>query len=97
MTDVQEVLRTKENELARVQREIEALRTVAVLLSEPDDAEAVASNADPDPTGIQPEAPVAQENTLQDELSPDPAEGLFKSIPPKVSRVRNWFGRAAGQ
>ena len=97
MTDVQEVLRTKENELARVQREIEALRTVAVLLSEPDDAEAVASNADPDPAGVRNEAPVAQENTLQDELSSDPAEGFLNSISPKRSRVRNWFGRAAGE
>jgi hypothetical protein len=97
MTDVQEVLRTKENELARVQREIEALRTVAVLLSEPDDAEALASTDDPDPARIQTEAPVAQENTLHDEPSPDASEGLFKSIPPMRSRVRNWFGRAAGE
>jgi hypothetical protein len=43
MTDVQEVLRTKENELARVQREIEALRTVACAAFEPDDAQALAS------------------------------------------------------
>ena len=36
MIEVYELLRTKENELARVRREIEALRTVTPLLSEPD-------------------------------------------------------------
>ena len=53
MIDVQELLRVKEDDLARVQREIEALRTVAVLLTQPDDAEPFPSDADPEATGVQ--------------------------------------------
>jgi len=97
MTDVQELLRTKENDLARVQREIEALRTVAVLLCEPDDAESVASNADPDAASVQLEGSGAQENALEDEPSPNPGEGVFQPIAPKRSRVRDWLGRAVGE
>jgi hypothetical protein len=97
MTDVQELLRTKENDLARVQREIEALRTVAVLLVEPDDAEVVASNADPDAASVQLEGSVAQGNASEDESSPKPAEDLPEPIAPKRSRVRDWLGRAVGE
>ncbi len=48
MKDIHEVLRQKENELARVRREVEALRCVAPLLAE--------RNGDPDlrPVAIQP-------------------------------------------
>jgi len=88
MTDVQEVLRTKENELARVQREVEALRTVAVLLDEPDNAEAYPSDADPGAASVQLEGSVTHEDASQDELSQQPA---------KRSRVRDWLGRAVGE
>jgi hypothetical protein len=88
MTDVQEVLRTKENELARVQREIEALRTVAVLLCEPDEAETLRATADPDAASVQQEESVGPEDASQDQSSPKPA---------KRSRVRDWLGRAVGE
>ncbi len=88
MIDVQELLRVKEDDLARVQREIEALRTVAVLLSEPDDAHAFPSDADPGTASVQFEGSVAQEDASQDELSPKPE---------KRSRVRDWLGRAVGE
>ena len=88
MIDVQELLRVKEDDLARVQREIEALRTVAVLLTQPDDAEPFPSDADPEATGVQLEGSEGQEDASQDELSPKPA---------KRSRVRDWLGRAVGE
>jgi hypothetical protein len=97
MIDVQELLRAKENELARVQREVEALRTVAMLLFDSDDAEAFPSNADPGAASVQLEASVAQENASEDGPSPKPAEGLFQSIAAKRSRVREWLGRAVGE
>ena len=86
MIDVQELLRVKEDDLARVQREIEALRTVAVLLTQPDDAEPFPS--DPEATGVQLEGSEGQEDASQDEFSPKPA---------KRGRVRDWLGRAVGE
>lgn len=97
MIDVQELLRVKEDDLARVQREVEALRTVAVLLSESDDAEAAASDADHGAARVQFEGAVAQENASEDEPSPNTAEGLFQSKPAKRSRVRDWLGRAVSE
>jgi hypothetical protein len=47
MIEVYEVLRTKENELARVRREIEALRAVTALLAEPDDISDLQPGPDP--------------------------------------------------
>ena len=95
MIDVQELLRVKEDDLARVQREVEALRTVAVLLSESDDAEATASDADHGAARVQFEGSVTQENASEDE--PNTAEGLFQSKPAKRSRVRDWLGRAVSE
>ena len=43
MIEAYERLRTKEKKLARVRKEIESLRIVAVLLSEPDDAHVMQS------------------------------------------------------
>lgn len=93
MIEVHELLRTKENELARVRREIEALRIVTPLLSEPDD------NADSQPgldtyaSLVPREASIAEEN----HSSPDSDAVLFQSLSPKRSRLRDWIGRAVGE
>jgi len=47
MIEVYELLRRKENDLARVRREIEALRTVTALLAEPDDNSDLQPGPDP--------------------------------------------------
>ena len=47
MIEVYEVLRKKENDLARVRREIEALRTVTALLAEPHDISDLQPGPDP--------------------------------------------------
>jgi len=95
MIEVHELLRTKENELARVRREIEALRTVTALLSEPDDVTDLQPGLDPHASPVPLEG--AEENALQDTSSPDSDEVLFHSISPKRSRLRDWIGRAVGE
>jgi hypothetical protein len=96
MIEVYELLRTKEKELARVRKEIESLRIVAVLLSEPDDAHVMQSNDERGAAFVQFDT-LAKENAPQHERSPDPAEILFQSIVPKRKRFRDWLGRAAGE
>jgi hypothetical protein len=97
MIEVHELLRTKENELARLRREVEALRTVTPLLSEPDDMVDLQPCPDPRASLVPLEAPLAEENALQDTSSPDSDEVLFHSISPKRSRLRDWIGRAVGE
>ena len=97
MIEVHELLRTKENELARVRREIEALRTVTPLLSEPDDIADLQAGLDPHASRVPLEASLAEGNALQDRSSPDSGEVVFHSIPPKRSRLRDWIGRAVGE
>ncbi|HXX73369.1 MAG TPA: hypothetical protein VEI80_06705 [Candidatus Acidoferrales bacterium] len=97
MIEVHELLRTKENELARLRREIEALRTVTPLLSEPDDVADLQPGPDPHASLVSLEASRAEENALQDTSSPDSDEVLFHSISPKRSRLRDWIGRAVGE
>jgi hypothetical protein len=58
MIEVYELLRTKEDELARVRMETEALRTVAALLLEPGD---IADFLQPGPG---PQASLIEENVL---------------------------------
>jgi hypothetical protein len=96
MMEVHELLRTKENQLARVRREIEALRTAAALLSEPDDIADLQADPDPHASPVPPEGSLAEENALQDTSSPDSDEVLFHPISPKRSRLRDWIGRAVG-
>jgi hypothetical protein len=97
MIEVHELLRAKENDLGRVRREIEALRIVAPLLSEPGelpDSEAATENpVSPVPLN----ASSVQENDFEHTSSPDSNEALFDSISPKRSRIRNWLGRAVGE
>jgi hypothetical protein len=97
MIEVHELLRTKENELARVRREIEALRTVAALLSETDDVADLQPGTDPHAAPTPFETSLAENNFQRDEPSPDSDEGLFHSIPSKRSRLRDWIGRAVGE
>jgi hypothetical protein len=97
MIEVHELLRKKENELARVRREIEALRTVAPLLSEPDDVADFQPGPDPHASHVALKVSLAEENALQDTSSPDSDEVLFHSISPKRSRLRDWIGRAVGE
>lgn len=97
MIEVQELLRIKENELARVRTEIEALRTVAALLSEPDDIVDLKAGPDPHVSTAPLEASLSEENALQDSSSPGSDEVLFRSISPKRNRLRDWIGRAVGQ
>jgi hypothetical protein len=97
MIEVYELLRTKENELARVRREIEALRTVAALLSEPDDISDLQPGPDSHSLPIPVEASFAEENALQDTSSPDSDEVLLQAKPPKRSRLRDLLGRAVDE
>jgi hypothetical protein len=97
MIEVHELLRIKENELARVRREIEALRTATALLSEPDDIADLESGPDARVSPVPLEASLAEENALLDTPSPDSDEVLFHSISPKRNRLRDWIGRAVGQ
>jgi hypothetical protein len=94
MIEVHELLRTKENDLARVRREIEALRTVIPMLLELDDIADLQPGPDPHASLVPLEASLAEENAVQDTSSPDSGEVLFHSIPPKRSRFRDWIARA---
>ena len=97
MVEVYELLRTKENELARVRREIEALRTVTALLSEPDEIADLQPGNDPHSSPVALEPSLAEENAPQDISSPDSDAVLFHSKPPRRSRLRDWIGRAVGE
>jgi hypothetical protein len=96
MREVYELLRTKENELARVREQIEALRTVSDLLAEPDDIPDLQVGNDLH-SPVLVEAPVAEENALQDTSSADSDEVLFHSKTVERSRLRDWIGRAVGE
>ena len=95
MTDVHELLRTKENKLALIRKEIEALRIVAPLLSEPDAAQSLQSSVDPAATSTELEDFAAHENAPQEEG--ESSEMMFDSVGPKRSRLRDWLGRAVGE
>lgn len=93
MIDVHELLRTKENDILRIRKEIEALRVVASLLA---DSELNASQTEPVSveTRLAHDINPSDENSLQDESQP--VEASSESIPPKRT-LRDWFSRAAGQ
>ena len=55
MRDINEVLREKEAEFARINREIEALRMVALLLDEHSSAERVPPNIGPQRATVEPQ------------------------------------------
>lgn len=96
MIDVHEVLRTKEDDILRVRKEIQALLFVAPMLHEPGDPEVPQPDADPEAATFAHEGNLAAENPLPDEFSLEPAE-VSQAIPPKRSRLRNFLGLAAGE
>jgi hypothetical protein len=97
MIEVYELLRRKENELALVRSEIEALRTVTRLVVEPDDISDLQPIPDPDASPVSLEAPLGEENTLQKTTLSDSDAVLFGSKPPKRSPLRGWIGRAVSE
>ncbi|HZQ68272.1 MAG TPA: hypothetical protein VFA68_07115 [Terriglobales bacterium] len=78
MKNVYEVLRQKELELARLEKEVEALRVAAPLLS--DDKEAVAESASNKPTLT------ASSGSQQPIRIPQPAI----TTPPQTARAAGW-------
>ena len=93
MIDVHELLKTKESDLIRIRKEIEALRLVAPMLSDSEPTAPQAELEKPD-TQIPVEINTAQESPPQPE--PQLEENSPVSIPPKRS-IRHWFGRAANE
>ena len=103
MVDVYEMLRQKEDDIVRVQKEIQALRFVAPMLFEADDPLVLAPDGDSgnvtasiESTTSSLERDVAIENPPQAETSPEPVV-VSQAIPPKRSRLRSLLGLAAGE
>lgn len=102
MNDAYELLRTKERELALVRKEIAALRVVAPLLSETNDAETNDAGDSPidedhsrDPAQFDSQG--SNSNTQQDDPLQDSFRLLFQSSPPKRGRIRDWLDRVVGE
>jgi len=96
MIDAYEMLRRKENDIARVRKEIEALHFVVPMLLEPDEIQVLQPEADSRNQAASLESDASIENPIQDEASPDSAE-VSQGIPPKRSRLRELLGLAAGE
>ena len=98
MVDVYEMLRQKENDIVRVRKEIQALRFVAPMLSDPDERQVL--EPDTDSAGatvsLDSAATAEQQNPAESEQSSDDSE-IGQAIPPKRSRLRNLLGLAAGE
>lgn len=94
--DVYELLRIKENDIVRVQKEIQALRFVAPLLSESDEPQVLQPNADLGSAALALETDPA-EDLAHDERSFEPGEIISESGPSTVSRLRSMLGLAAGE
>jgi len=96
MIDAFELLRTKENELARVRKEIESLRIVAALLSETDDTEAL--RVEPSRgQAVRCDGREGNGNTYHEESYPDSIRLLVQSSTPRRGRFRDWLGRVVGE
>jgi hypothetical protein len=96
MFDVYEMLRQKENDLVRVRKEIQALRFVAPMLSDSDEAQVLEPESNPSTSTIAFDSTLEEHNSAQSEQSPDAPE-LGEAIPPKRSRLLNLLGLAAGE
>jgi hypothetical protein len=92
MMEVHELLRMKENELAQVRKELEALRLVAPMLSEADQSESSDDDSDDAVVSLD-----DADGTERVASSTDSDDLVFKSFGPKRSRLRDWLGRAAGE
>lgn len=104
MIDAYELLRIKESDLARIQREIESLRIVATLLSETEEKEVLQRDEDERRMVAQVDSSDDNKNAQYHEPLPDPTAVLFQMTKqnsldssPKPRRFRNWFGRAVGE
>lgn len=97
MNDAYELLRTKERELALVRKEIAALRVVAPLLSETDDAEASPGDADHGRDAALFDSQGSNSNSLAEEPLQDSIRLLFQSTAPKRGRIRDWLDRVVGE
>jgi hypothetical protein len=104
MIDAYELLRIKESDLARIHREIESLRIVATLLSEPDEKQVLQRDEDERRMVAQLDSSDDNKNAQYHEPLPDPTAVLFQMTKqnsldssPKPRRFRNWFGRAVGE
>lgn len=104
MIDAYELLRIKESDLARIQREIESLRIVATLLSETEEKEVLQRDEDERRMVAQLDSSDDNKNAQYHEPLPDPTAVLFQMTKqnsldssPKPRRFRNWFGRAVGE
>lgn len=96
MVDVFEMLRQKENDIVRVRKEIQALRVVAPMLSDSDEAQVLEPDTDRGTTTVMFDGTIEEHNPAQSEQSPDNPE-LGEAIPPKRSRLLNLLGLAAGE
>jgi hypothetical protein len=94
--DVHELLRMKEDELASVRKEIEALRIAAPLLSE-DHGAGLPPRKNSDGVGFSLEDFGVEEDSEQAVPSLESVDDDLGSIPPKRSRLRDWIGRAVGE
>lgn len=94
MIDVHELLRRKEDDLFRVRQEIEALRLVASLLTDSDQAHASQSNVHSSESTLSIETNPSPEDPSHDGLHP--AGTLSESTSPKRSLL-GWLSRAAGE
>lgn len=92
MIDVHELLKTKENDLVRIRKEIDALRLVAPML----DSESTKPQTEVE--AIETRIPVEISTAQQDPPEPEPQldEASPESIPPKRT-FRHWFGRVANE
>ena len=104
MIDAYELLRIKESDLARIQREIESLRIVATLLLDTDEKEVLQRDEDERRMVAQLDSSDDNKNAQYHEPLPDPTAVLFQMTKqnsldssPKPRRFRNWFGRAVGE
>lgn len=95
MTDVYEILRSKENDIVRVRKEIQALKVVAPILLDSDDLQVYESNEVT--TTLALGADAALENPGQSDPSTEGEEIMSQAIPPKRSRLRDLLGLASGE
>lgn len=96
MTDVHQLLRTKENQVARVREEIKALHIVAPLLAEPGETQNSPSAINSGTEVSSAEKHISEEASAGAENSDQPADP-GEPIPPKRNRLRDWLGLAVGQ
>jgi hypothetical protein len=94
--DVHQLLRMKEDQLAQVRAEIDALRVVAPLLLDSDEAEGLEPDDDQGATRPLLDNEIVMEHRAQEEVSTE-TDDVSQAIPPRRSRLRSILGLAAGE